>query len=401
MKKIMLFVVAGILIFVFGFLAGSFWMSMKFVGSFGVGSRDSADLSAGHFSGESFWAFQYFGGMSVSEDRLKPAPQGKGQLQVKMTYNQGPAAGVKCKMFLNGKFKTSDQATDANGILSFRLPEGKWQVNAIQCGGWINKPAGDMMLVLPGQRRWDMSYADQYRELRETGKEVAVSNKAPEAPQISLLLNPRVELVWPEKTRLKQKASSGRSKISWKAYPQATDYRVTLHRVTREDRRTTYVPILYKKISGKNTLALSGLAHTHDPKAKEEYAVTVEAYGENGEFLSESQSFDGTFTLTDGNVLVEDMHDTLGSTDQETLDSLYRDRKILDTAETLIKEKMYDQAEALLNKVNVVDLQGKKLLLTGYVHASKGDCKKAQLSFDAAQKKGEECVPDEYKSNCK
>ena len=158
---------------------------------------------------------------------------------------------------------------------------------------------------------------------------------------------------------MKQKATAGRSKITWKAYPKATDYRVTLHRVTREDRRTTYVPILYKKISGKNTLALSGLAHTHDPKAKEEYAVTVEAYGENGEFLSESQSFDGTFTLTDGNVLVEDMHDTLGSTDQETLDSLYRDRKILDTAETLIKEKMYDQAEALLNKVNVVDLQGK------------------------------------------
>ena len=127
----------------------------------------------------------------------------------------------------------------------------------------------------------------------------------------------------------------------------------------------------------------------------------MEAYGENGEFLSESQSFDGTFTLTDGNVLVEDMHDTLGSTDQETLDSLYRDRKILDTAETLIKEKMYDQAEALLNKVNVVDLQGKKLLLAGYLHASKGDCKKAQLSFDVAEKKGEACIPDEYKGNCK
>ncbi len=54
-----------------------------------------------------------------------------------------------------------------------------------------------------------------------------------------------------------------------------------------------------------------------------------------------------------------------------------------------------------LNKVNVDGLQGKKLLLTGYLHASKGDCKKAQLSFDVAQKKGEECVPDEYKSNCK
>jgi hypothetical protein len=77
MKKIILFVAAGILIFVFGFFAGSFWMSMKFVGSFGVGSGDSADSSAGHFSGESFWAFQYFGGMPASEDRLKPGRRGR------------------------------------------------------------------------------------------------------------------------------------------------------------------------------------------------------------------------------------------------------------------------------------------------------------------------------------
>ena len=62
---------------------------------------------------------------------------------------------------------------------------------------------------------------------------------------------------------------------------------------------------------------------------------------------------------------------------------------------------MYDQAEALLKKVNVDGLQGKKLLLTEYLHASKGDCKKAQLTFDVARKKREECVPDEYKSNCK
>lgn len=161
------------------------------------------------------------------------------------------------------------------------------------------------------------------------------------------------------------------------------------------------MPIAYKKVSGRHTLLFSELAHSHDPGAKEEYAVSVEAYDENGEFLSESRHFDGTFSLTDGNVLVESQRDISSGTDQATIDSLYQGSRTLQAAEALIKEKMFDQAEKLLSKIKNDDLQGKKELMTGYLYATKGDCMKAQIAFDNAQKKGETCIPEEYKGNCK
>jgi hypothetical protein len=145
---------------------------------------------------------------------------------------------------------------------------------------------------------------------------------------------------------------------------------------------------------------LSRLAHARDA-SKNEYAVTVEAYTANGAFLSESQSFDGTFTLTDGNALLEDEQGVYGSADQDVIDTVYREKKILDSAETMIKEKMYGQAEALLAKVTVNDLQGKKQLMAGYLFASRGDCKQAKASFEEAQRKGVDCVPEEYQGKCK
>jgi hypothetical protein len=81
--------------------------------------------------------------------------------------------------------------------------------------------------------------------------------------------------------------------------------------------------------------------------------------------------------------------------------SVYRDRKILETAETLIKEKMYDQAAVVLSKVTAKEMEGKKHLTTGYLSASKGDCKNAKLSLDEARKKGEGCIPEEYQGKCK
>jgi hypothetical protein len=62
---------------------------------------------------------------------------------------------------------------------------------------------------------------------------------------------------------------------------------------------------------------------------------------------------------------------------------------------------MFAQAQVLLNKVTIDDLQGKKELMTGYLYATKGDCTKAQIAFDNARKKGEDCIPEEYKGSCK
>ncbi len=402
MKRKILIAGTAVLIFVFGFLSGAVWMSAKFAGSMGGGSLSPDKEEQTTFnSGDGLWAYQFFGGMFKSEEQMKPVPKGKGVLQVKITRDEAAAAGVGCKVLLNGKFKTGEQVTDTNGVLSFNLPEGEWYINSIHCNRWTNKPEGDFMLVFPGQRSLSRNEGEFFPGLGELGKKVMANAKTPDSPQLSLQLNQRVVLLWPKKSGQKQEASIAKSKINWQPYTKATDYMVRVHHVTREGNRTTYMPVIRRKVTGTTSFSLSQLAHTRDAAAKVEYAVTVEAYGANGEFLSESQSFDGTFTLADGNALMEDEHGVYGSADQGVIDSVYREKKILDSAETMIKEKMYDQAEAMLPKVAVKDLQGKKHLMEGYLFASRGDCKKAKASFEEARKKGEDCIPEEYQGKCK
>jgi len=402
MKKKILVAGTALLIFVFGFLTGSVWMSNKFIGTFGGGSLGPDREEQTTFTpGDSLWAYQFFGGMFKNEEQMKFVPKGKGVLQVRITRDEAPAAGVGCKMFLNGKFKSGEQVSNANGVLSFNLPEGEWYINSIQCNRWTNKPEGEFMLVIPGQRSLSRNEGEFFPGFNEMGKKVTVGSKVQDVPQLSLELNQRVVLVWPKKSGQKQEASIARSKVNWQPYPKAADYMVKVHHVTREGNRATYMPVIRKKVTGTISFPLSQFAHSRDAAAKEEYAITVEAYGANGNFLSESQSFDGTFTLTDGNVLMEDEHAVYGSADQDVVDSVYREKKIIASVETMIKEKMYDQAEAMLTRVTASDVQGKKHLMAGYLFASRGDCKKAKASFEEAQKKGEDCIPEEYQGKCK
>jgi hypothetical protein len=100
MKKKILIAGTAVLIFVFGFLSGAVWMSIKFVGTMGAGSLSPDKEEQMTFnSGYALWAYQFFGGMYKSEERMKPVPKGKGVLQVKITRDEAAVAGVGCKLF--------------------------------------------------------------------------------------------------------------------------------------------------------------------------------------------------------------------------------------------------------------------------------------------------------------
>jgi hypothetical protein len=215
------------------------------------------------------------------------------------------------------------------------------------------------------------------------------------------VLNKFVDVVWPEQRGTMQEATLKKSVISWQPYPRATDYVVKVQHVTRKERSSTFMAIQERRVSGSTSLALNGLTHARDATAKEEYAVTIEAYSADGDYLAQSRGLDGTFTLKDGNVLVEDRPDMLGSADESTVQSVYQDRKILDTAETLIKEKMFKEAEEVLKKVTTREQQGKKHIMIGYLAAAQGDCTKARAEFDAARSSGADCIPEEYQGKCK
>lgn len=397
MKKILIYIISGIFIFVFGFLAGSFWTTIIFTNFHISGLGEIEEYSDSSFQETSFWENKFFGGMFGRRDKLKTLPDGKGYLTGKFIYNGKPAVGIKFKMYLNNKYKTGPIVTDENGAFIIRLQSGRWSINSIECQKWKNKPEGSFILVSGDEERIESSLQDLFFGYN-TGKEAIVTDKRPVKEHITLTVNKRIKVIWPEIQILKQEATIAHSKIKWEHYPEAKDYVIKIDRITRESPRSTiYSPIVFKKTSGENSFPLSKLAHTRDPVAKEEYAIKVQAYGKNGEFLSESEHFQGTFSLIDGNVLVESQ-DYEMSVMEDRIEDIFEDRKLVHAVEILIKEKMFNEAESILKKIKEDDA----VALTGYLYAAKGDCIKAQKFFNIAiEKKGQGCISEEYKANCK
>jgi hypothetical protein len=403
MKKVTIYIISVIFIFIFGFLAGSFWTNLKLTKLLVSNKEnkfsdyDSPDTFSDFVSSpNSFLEFKYFGGDFIHPDKKKTLPEGEGYLVGKFVYEEKPASGISFKLTLNNEYETKPIITNEKGSFTIRLQPGKWFINTIQCNSWDNKPEGNFIMISGDENKIN-SFVDWYGNF-DTGKEVRVTTTEPEKEQIFLTIKKRIEMIWPEAHIQKQEASIVQSRISWRSYPKAKDFVVQLSRVTRESRRSTiYRPISYKKVSGENYLQLSKLLYTHDPTAKEEYSVNIKAYGENGEFLSESEPFMGTFFLSDGNVLVENINDDIDEFGKDHVEDIYRNKKLIKTAETLIKEKMFNETKIILQRINEKD----KALLTGYLYAAQSDCPKAIEYFNIAKEKGVDCIPETYKVDCK
>jgi hypothetical protein len=408
MKKILIYIFSGIFIFVFGFLVGSFWTTLKItsISVFGksvIGEKELKEYSDFPSPETAFWENKFFGGMWEREDRLKPVPDGEGYLRGKFIYEGKPTAWIKFKMFLNSKYKTDFIKTDENGSFTIRLPLGEWYINSIQCQEWKNRPEGSFILLSGDEKKIDKGpLEDLFFSHSDKGKEVIIANEKPKKEHIILTIKPRIKITWPEKDMKNQEATISGSKISWQPYPGVKDYAIRIDRVTRESpKSSTFTPIIYKKVSGESSLKFSSLPYIRDTAAKEEYAVTVSAYGQHGEFLSESEHLSGTFSLKDGNVLVEIKDRGIEASDKGKIEQIYQDTKLFNTIETLIKEKMFGEAEILIKKIGENKMPGKKELLTGYLYAAKGNCGKAQKFFTTAKQKGQDCIPEEYRLNCK
>lgn len=403
MRKTALYSGIGILVFVFGFLTGFFWATLKLLHVPLLGPLRSESLVETYSPETSFWESIFLGGNMIQTDKMGPPPKGTGYVTGTFVYQGKSVPGITLVMFFNNKYKTSSLTTDADGVFTLRLPPGDWTLNMIQCQGWKDKPEGEFMLLSGEEAKLsESSFQNMFSLYGDQGKEIHVPAGKPLHPLLVVTIRPRIHITWPEGRRSKEKATIAQSAISWTPYPGATDYVVRIDHVTRESARSmTFTPIVKKRVTGAASLSLSVLPHASNPTATEEYSVTLQAYGSKGEFLSESRHMMGTFTLTDGNVLVENMKDREDLTNQHTIDEKYQETKVLNAAETLIHEKMFPEAEKLLRKVKDEGPQGKKELLWGYLYASKGECHRAAQFFEMAKNKGQECIPDGYKGSCK
>lgn len=409
MKKIALFALAGIFVFVFGFLSGSFWTTLR-LSELPILEEIRDARIQGSFSAHSpdtyFWGNRMYGGMVGAPETLKKLPDGEAIFRGRFLFRGQGAEGVKFRLTFNSKYETDLISTDKQGLFSLQMPAGKWYLNSIKCEAWENRPEGSYMLVTGDEKRLGtVSMQELFYDFAGSGKEISLNNDDNvDQLHVDVRIKPEMSLNWPELDIPKQEATVANSEINWLPYPEAQDYVVEISRVTRIGPHSSSLSsVVYNRVSGSEVLRLSELENVKDPAASpQEYSVAVRAYGKEGDFLGASEKFRGSFELTDGHVLVENKEAVSGIRGEATLKKLYRNTKRYQAIELLIKEGMLSEAERLLDRLetDTPEFAGKRNLLAGYLAASRGECAVAAREFEAAAIEGQDCVPEEYRGDC-
>ncbi len=405
MKKSLLWVVLGCLIFAVGFLAGSFWSTMKFFRSLPNVSRGVGPV--GDFSGprnmdNDFYGYLFWGGSFKRMNELEPLPDGDARLKVKFSYNQEPAAGVGFSLALNGKYATPMMTTNADGEAVVALPFGQWNLNRMACRTWNAKPNGDFLLVSGDEAKLgDASFGNLFFTSMGDGRALYLSKDRDPVQTVEVQIRDRMKMVWPSPDVNKQNATIANSTIQWEPYPLAASYVLQINRVTHESARsTTYSPIFYKRIDGASTLPLAQLPNTASDLPSREYAVEIRAYDRNGSFLSETDHSFSTFVVTDNRTLVEYDQSQGMRFDQSDVDRRFQAQKIMEAATLLIEKEMFPEARKLLEQADASAMPGQAALISGYLDAAQGRCEEAEKHFRDATALGKTCIPESYRAGC-
>lgn len=405
MKKALLWAVLGCLIFAVGFLAGSFWSTMKFFRSLpNMSSRVEPveDFSGSRNMDNDFYGYLFWGGTFKRMNEMEPLPKGDAQLKVRFSYNQKPAAGVGFILALNGKYATNRMTTDADGEAVIPLPFGQWNLNRMACRTWNAKPNGDFLLVSGDEAKLgDASLGDLFFTSMGDGRTLYLSKDGDPVQTVEIQIRDRMKILWPSPAVNKQHATIADSTIQWEPYPRAASYVVQINRVTHESARsTTYSPIFHKRVDGASSLALAQFPNAASDLPSREYAVEIRAYDKNGSFLSETDHSFSTFVLTDNRTLVEYDQSQGMLFDQGDVDRRFQAQKIMEAAVLLIEKEMFPEARKLLEQADASAMPGQAALINGYLNAAQGQCEQAERHFTEAAALGETCIPESYRAGC-
>jgi hypothetical protein len=354
------------------------------------------------FQGDDFYENIIWGDEYKPMGKLEPLPKGDAKLAVKFKYDEKPAAGIGFTLALNGKYRSDIITSNADGIAEISLPFGQWHLNRLECRKWLQQPTGDFILVSGDEEKLGtIPFNQMFMSWDQDGKTIGLNKDIEPAYLLPIEIRRRIKLIWPLPDERKQNATLKDSVIKWEPYPKATSYVIKISQVTREEpRTTTFSPLIYKQIDGKNSLSLSMLPHVKSDIGSKEYSVDIRAFGQDDSFLSELEHSFSTFLLMDNNVLVG-LDDSEGKTfDQTDVESRFVASKTLDAVVLLIEKEMYSEAHKLLNETDVSILPGRTAILKGYLNSAQGRCDAANTFFEKALNYGETCIPKKYQNNC-
>lgn len=332
------------------------------------------------------------------------APTGDGYLAGRFEFEGKPAAGVRLNLVLNGKYETAKVTTDADGEFHVRLPRGEWYVSRVITHEWQEPPTdGDFVLVTGQEPKLvEGRYNDNYW-LQSKGIRVQVGDRPPQ-PQLTFTIRKGVALRWPEAGAPGAAATVDDGVIAWDPYAGANTYLVRIVEVEREGRTTSYHEVATKAVVGATNFPLKQLQVLPSADAKKEYEVSVVAFDEAGNLLSQSERFGGgSFVLSDARQLVREQERMPGSEhfDPKQLQQVHDNNRRIEAAAVLLKDGMDKEAERLLGKIQGKVDPGKQAAVTGFLMAVRGRCAEANRLFAQAQAENAGCVPDHYRAGCK
>lgn len=372
-------------------------------------STNETEFSA--YSSHNFFEYLYFGGVPSNSYKLPIPPTGKGVLKGRILYQNKPAEAVSLHIILNSKYRANAIVTDSNGIFTVKLPLGNWKINSIQTESWQNKPKdGRFTMYYGGEKKLRGKSYSRHTNFRKDGLPVAIEENK-DTVQINITIKQDIKLLWPDASAERINASIT-DVINWEKYPRASQYYVEIKKLRREGTTTYYDQITSKILSNETAIPLSSLKHIKTKgKEKNEYAAEIYAFSEDGTLLGQfSDTFQGgTFLLADGHVLVEDklydLFDSASSEDPEVLEkkmeAIALNRRRVSAVKVLIDDNMIPEAEILLNLINSEYVKGQKEVLSGYILALQGECKKSNKMFDEALSINPTiCIPDKYRCSC-
>ena len=405
MKKILIWGSICCLIFVFGFLSGSFWATKNFFSSFSVIdsiSENDTTFFSPHDIQSHFYENIFWGGSFKPTKELKPLPKGDAKVKIQFSYDKKPAAGIGFFLALNGKYRTDKLKTDTDGVAEVTLPFGQWNLNRLECQHWSGGPQGKFILISGDEPKLGTrSFNELFFFFGNEGKNLYLSKESKPVHLLPVEIRKRIKIMWPVPDERKQSATVSGSAIKWVPYPKAASYIVQINNVTREKpRTTTFSPLIHKQVVGESSLPISQLPSVESDLPPKEYSIEIRAYGQDGSFLSESERSFSTFSLKDNHVLVK-FDGSEGQTfDQADVEDRFYAGKSLDAVVLLINKSMFAEAERLIEQGDTSILPARTALLKGYLNASQGNCEKANKYFEESLLLGQKCIPERYRMSC-
>jgi hypothetical protein len=364
------------------------------------------------FSSDTFFLngtkFKRYDG-SFDNHNLPDPPAGNVVLTGEFQLDGVPIPGIIFDMVIDGQYRAKKIQTDANGRFTIPIKPGTWHIDYLHITAWDDKPSDRKLALISGREgKLKSTQFEEHRFLDfNEGLPVEISEDGEQKPPLVFPIRDKLELVQPNADTTGLKVTTNNFNIRWQAYPEAKHYLVKLSELTREDKSVSYHPAAHKKVTDATQLSLADLKTVSHDGGPLEYQIQVFAFDENNNYLSQSDNFfdESTIILTDGKKIIDaDVTKMFGdaqSFNAKNYEKMRKNGKRLDAVKILIQDKLYPEAQTLLDKVHGKTEPGAKDAITAYLLAEQNQCEQAKKYYEKAKQASTSgCVPECYMKNC-